>query len=248
MAKGDVKGLIKALEYRKDASVRRNATLALGEIGDASNVESLITVLKDEDENVRQTAAKVLGQIRDSKAVDPLIVVLDDSNADVRETAAEALRQIGNTHIVEPLIVALRNKSLAHRAATFLGQIGDMRAVELLITIIKDENEDKDVRQTAAKTLEQIGAQAVEPLIATLSDRSKNVRQIVAKTLATIYKTDHLDGYKGAMLKGRILSQRTKMEQHQDIPERHDDSEGTCSFGHYDHTTHHSDRTTLIEL
>jgi len=41
-AKRDVKGLIKALNYKKDDSVRRKAAWALGLIGDKRAVKPLI--------------------------------------------------------------------------------------------------------------------------------------------------------------------------------------------------------------
>ena len=56
-AKGNVKGLIKALGYQKDADVRRNAVEALGGIGNARIVEPLIVALKDEDNDVRMARA-----------------------------------------------------------------------------------------------------------------------------------------------------------------------------------------------
>lgn len=46
-ANRDIDGLIKALDYEKDLSVRSAAADALGKTGDAPAVEPLITVLKD---------------------------------------------------------------------------------------------------------------------------------------------------------------------------------------------------------
>jgi len=94
-AKGDVGGLIKALEYRKDTAVRISAAKALGELKDARTVEPLIAVLKDRDWSVREAAAGALGQLGDSRAVEPLIAVLKDSGKDVHEAAADALKKLG---------------------------------------------------------------------------------------------------------------------------------------------------------
>jgi HEAT repeat protein len=55
--KRDVEGLVKALCYEKDEYVRRDASEALGEIGDTQAVESLIETLKDKDEYVRKATA-----------------------------------------------------------------------------------------------------------------------------------------------------------------------------------------------
>ncbi|GAH57844.1 unnamed protein product [marine sediment metagenome] len=55
-AKGDVKGLIKALKH-KDQDIRQRAVEALGKIGDARAVESLVQVLRDKNGLVRWAAA-----------------------------------------------------------------------------------------------------------------------------------------------------------------------------------------------
>lgn len=59
-------------------NVRRNATYALGEIGDQRVVDLLINQLKDEDWVVRYYVAEALGKIGDKKAIQPLASVLPD--------------------------------------------------------------------------------------------------------------------------------------------------------------------------
>jgi HEAT repeat protein len=66
--------------------------------------------------------------------------------------------------------------------ANALGKVGDARAVEPLITALKDD--DKDVRRQAAKALGEIGdARAVEPLVATLKDGDSGVCGFAAVSL-----------------------------------------------------------------
>jgi len=72
----DVEGLIKALKH-KDFEVRKNATDALGEIGDVRAIEPLIQALKDKGRGVQKYAAKALGEIGEP-AVEPLIEALKD--------------------------------------------------------------------------------------------------------------------------------------------------------------------------
>jgi hypothetical protein len=68
-AKGKVKGLIKALRYKKgneihqSATIREKAAEALGAIGGPRAVEPLIAALEDEDKDVRQATAKALVSI-----------------------------------------------------------------------------------------------------------------------------------------------------------------------------------------
>ena len=90
-AKKDVKGLIKALKYKKESSVRCAAAEALGKIGYAGAVESLVQVLNDEERDVRSEAAKALGKIKEERAVEPLIQALKDKDSDVRSNATWAI-------------------------------------------------------------------------------------------------------------------------------------------------------------
>jgi len=165
----DVNGLIKALAYRKDARIRRDAARILGEVGDPRAVESLVPALKDSNWDVRRTAAWALGKIGDARAVEPLVAALQDEDKNVRQSAAEALGKIGDPRAVEPLLSALKESDggVRQAAAEALGQIGDARAVEPLIVALKDK--DINVCHAAAAALGQIGdARAVLPLVKTL--------------------------------------------------------------------------------
>ncbi|MGA7075782.1 MAG: HEAT repeat domain-containing protein [Halobacteriota archaeon] len=95
--KRDVDGLIKALGYKKDSGVRRDAAEALGEVGDSRAVEPLVWALNDEDSLVRRDAAGTLKKIGDSRAVEPLIRALNDEDTYVRRDAEEALDKLGWT-------------------------------------------------------------------------------------------------------------------------------------------------------
>lgn len=108
-AKGDVDGLIKALEYQEDSQVRAEAACALAELFweleeiDASTVESLIAALRDKDEDVRAVTAGALHGARflslvgeiSAPAVESLIAFLKDEDWIVREAAARALDRLG---------------------------------------------------------------------------------------------------------------------------------------------------------
>ena len=197
-AKQDVKGLIKALGYQKDYTVRGAAAEALGWIGDKRAVEPLIAALDDKNRGVYKAAARALGRIGDARAVKPLVARIWIQRKDVHQPAAEALGQIG-TPAVKPLIDVLEDKpsfrssskwkyerwpEVAAKVAEVLGQIGDARAVEPLIATLKVKR-GKDVRQAAAEALGQIGAPAVKSLIDVLEDRENlwAVREAAAEAL-----------------------------------------------------------------
>jgi len=112
-AKGDVKGLIKALRTNKyvKGGYRREAAAALLRIG-APAVEPLIQALKDKDPVIRFGAADALGGIGDRRAVGPLIEALNDEDDAVRAWAALGLGKIGDERAVEPLTEALKDDAV----------------------------------------------------------------------------------------------------------------------------------------
>jgi HEAT repeat protein len=111
---GDIGGLIEALRYGKDHSVRFAAALALGKIGDTRAVKPLIRAFQDRDD-IREAAAVALGKIGHPSAVEPLSALLNDTSWDVRGSAAKALGQIGDAQAVEPLIKALKENRTTER-------------------------------------------------------------------------------------------------------------------------------------
>ena len=104
--KGDVKGLIKALEYDGSESgiVIPAAQEALVELGPES-VELLINALNHKEIKVSGIAARLLGMISDTRAIEPLIKALDKE--DIFITSAYSLGLIGNTSATESLLAKL---------------------------------------------------------------------------------------------------------------------------------------------
>ena len=155
-AKHDVEGLVKALSY-KDLSVRSQAAIALGRVGDARAVEGLVVALKDQFAIVRKLAAWALGEIGDARAVDGLVAAFKDAELWIREEATIALGKIGTVRAVDGLVLALKEQEgvVSIRAADALGRIGDKRAADALVANLKDQH--AGVRLSAAKALRKIG-------------------------------------------------------------------------------------------
>ncbi len=121
------------------------AILLLRLVAETKDISSLVAVLKDEDLEVRYTAAKALAEINPEwmrtaeakRKVPEFISALKDENWDLRWAAARALGKLKDPRAVEPLISALKDHWWAP-----------------LIPFLKDE--DSWVRSTAAKALAKI--------------------------------------------------------------------------------------------
>jgi HEAT repeat protein len=170
-----------------NVSVRKNAALALGIIGDAGAVEALIGALKGGHEYVCAAAASALGAVGDVRAVGSLKEALTDENTSVRGNAARALGAIGDTRAVEALEEALKDEAAFVRAAaaSALGAVGDVRAVGSLKEVSKDD--DWAVRENVALALGDIGdARAIVALEEALEDDEWHVRRAAAEALGRI--------------------------------------------------------------
>ncbi len=87
----DIRGLAKALRYRRDTNVRLAATAALAKIGGATAARHLAQALKYKF--VRWEAAAALEMIGEP-AKEPLAQALDSEDVYVRKVAEKALRNI----------------------------------------------------------------------------------------------------------------------------------------------------------
>ncbi len=169
----------------------------------APAVAPLLACLKDEDYNRRQGAAQALGELGDKRAVDPLIARLQDDSVDVKKSATNALGQLGDKRAVAPLIDVLKNDTTeaVQAAAEALGLIGDSAAIPPLVASLTDQ--DAGLRLACAQALDKLhyqpkkvednitylialqawdkvakmGAPALAPLIACLSDQNRDVHE-----------------------------------------------------------------------
>ncbi len=152
-------------------------------IGDSRAVPVLIEVLDNKNNwwMNRHLAAETLGRISDSRAVPALIEALGDEKMLVRNSAVTALGTIGDAHAVPALIEALGDEEASVRsgAAWALGRIGAARVVPDLIQILKNKEEDNNVRDSAASALGKIG-EPVEDIVLTfqqvLDDGGEHIR------------------------------------------------------------------------
>lgn len=198
-----------------DLVVCASVAVALGQVGNAQAVPALaITLREDRGRMARAGAAMSLGRLGGAQAIKALTSTLQDKDEDeaVWRMAIGALGRIWNL----PHVVRLSDKDAKVRrsAAIALGQLGDERGIEPLLTTLRDQDEtvrrratsalgriwnlpqlvrlgddEAEVRQSVITVLEQLrDTRAVEPLIAALRrDSSAAVRVAAAKALG------HLD-------------------------------------------------------
>jgi HEAT repeat protein len=137
----------------------------LGELGEAIDVSTLVTILLQDDQNeVRQAAAYALGLIGDATSVEPLVNALLDlsQSSRVRGAVAEALADLKDRRAVAPLIEVLMDESAEVRfwAAFALGELGDAEALSELARLSATDDGSLPgigtVRDEAASAMKQI--------------------------------------------------------------------------------------------
>ncbi|NOT23620.1 MAG: HEAT repeat domain-containing protein [Nitrospiraceae bacterium] len=121
----------------KVKAVREEASTALAAIGEAA-LSSLLDALTHVEWLVRLHAVEALGKTKSPEAVVPLLSVLfNDRDRAVREDAVRALGQIGDLRAVEFLVTVMREPGLRPLAVDALGEIGDRRTVPVLIDVLE---------------------------------------------------------------------------------------------------------------
>ena len=116
--------LIERLKDDMPKDTKKKSIEALGEIGEGSSIDILVTFLGEKDSEIRIAACNALGKIKNSKAVKPLINILNDEK--IRLTAVWALGHIGDKSAVPALTKLLndQDKYVCYNAAQSLKKIG----------------------------------------------------------------------------------------------------------------------------
>lgn len=156
------------------------AAWALGEIGAPAGIGALMSALDDDDAEVRRYATRSLIKLN-LEAVEPLISFLSEASPRAAAGAVRALGDIGDRRAAEPLLTQI---SGVNRRDVFLalGKLKDPRAEAALLSGLTDA--DWQVRMNAAMALGPIGgAAAAQGLTKTLEDDVMVVREWSARSL-----------------------------------------------------------------
>lgn len=121
--RGDINGLLKALDYRKNETTRYDAVKALGEIGETSVVDLLLQLLEDNDFEKKDVIITALGDIGDEQAAPRL---LEEKSADTKDSIAvlSLLEKIGDRKALPFLIAARDDASLFPEIDAALERLG----------------------------------------------------------------------------------------------------------------------------
>ena len=189
-----------------EPSIRQQAAWALGYIPSLQAVRALPRALRSSSEGVRQAAARSFTQLAHTPAllqavVQQLIMALDDDKA-VASLAEEALCQIGPQALPQ-LAAALDDQRLGRaqrgRVAMALGQLGDDRALPVLIEALVERTRGERVRPNSdgseapilgleghIKAVAGIGAKAVPGLVEALAGKDITSGAVLVAALVMI--------------------------------------------------------------
>ena len=137
----DVFRLVLAALSDTDPAMRKYAAMCLRDSRDNRTVPALLTLLNDPNPNIRAAVIEALQEIADPRAVKPLSIVWQtDKEERLRNQAFSALLSIADMRITDTLLAMLQDPDKCKLAIEALGEVGDDRAFEPLMAILKDDN------------------------------------------------------------------------------------------------------------
>lgn len=181
----------------ENEDVRREAIIALGGLGNASEtvISALLLRLQDEDSKVRRLAAQALliSKNTSETVISALVLRLKDADNFVRRSAAQALGRSGNTSeaVVSALLLRLEDgdngdKSVCAWAAEALGWLKNASEVVISALLLCLEDGDNSLRASAAQALGRLGNASetiISALLLRLEDGDNSVRRSAAQAL-----------------------------------------------------------------
>jgi HEAT repeat protein len=163
-------------ELAKEKNPEEKGALAraLGDLKDPASVPALSEALDLQASDgatsrMNSAIAQALGAIRDPRAVPALLRLLKSKDDYVRMDAIQALGALKATEAVAPLMeLALDDASspqVTRRAVAALGDIGDARAVPVLLKALYKQRGNQTFASEASFSLYQVGKPSVTALV-----------------------------------------------------------------------------------
>lgn len=164
------------------APIKDNLIYNFKKIGNRKSNEFLAMLLKDKNASIRYRVANALTELEWEPEND-----IEESYYLVAHNEIDEVKMIGEV-AVEALLLVLKDEEEQYRhwkVALALGEIGDKRAVEPLIELLKNDNgENKDNLITALGELRD--ERAIEPLIELFNDSDEFTQEEAVKSIVKI--------------------------------------------------------------
>ena len=162
-----------------------NAAVALGNLGDAQAIPTLLKAFGEWSGDLQVTIGTAIGQIADQRAVVPFSNVLDSAAEDaVRGVAAWGLGRIGDPQAIPVLQASIEDEdwTVALNSIEALGKLKATEAVTSLVVLLDDM--DDDIRRYTVEALGRIGDnRATNVLLNHVEDPHPAVRAEIFRTL-----------------------------------------------------------------
>jgi len=152
----------------------------------------------DQDRDALIDAASLLGSVGGTASVAALRQLLAASvDPEVRQVAALSIGVVGGEDAVHALTDALHVESCAATRARLVDALaypGLQEATGVLRSVLRDTSEAPSVRGVAAESLGRLGSpEALDDLLAALSDPEPEIRFFAAYALGLLGSRDALD-------------------------------------------------------
>ncbi len=167
------------------ATSRMNSAIAqvLGSLGDPRAVPALLKLLKSKDDYVRIDAIQALGALKAQDAVEPLMeLALDDASS----------------------------PQVNRRAVAALGDIGDAKAVPVLLKALYKQRGNQNFASEASFSLYQVGKPAVDALVRVVQGEDADLigwarRRDVEPTVLLVQATEVLKDFAAPQAEPALL-------------------------------------------
>lgn len=184
----DLKPLVPKLIglLQEDYPVRAPAAYLLGEIGEKSAVDPLISAIdysaavSDKDASkANGRIADALGKLKDAKAVRPLLKLTKSRDNFTALAAVQALGEIADPSALEPLMEIAEAENtdpfISKNAIEAMGKIGDPKAMPTLIHMLFLERRGVSFYRETSFAIFEVGSDAIPHLIEILDGKDKEL-------------------------------------------------------------------------
>lgn len=164
---------LKELTYDTISEVRRSALTALALIKEDTALALFVCALDDDDHQVRLVAAQAFQNLQYMDALPGLVNLLNDEWIDIQEAAVSALcNMLKDANAAEECLNVLINTLFNHQdsdirnmIAIAFGDAGLPDVTTPLIAVLQNEDEEDEIRGSAAMSLGLVGDQTALPAL-----------------------------------------------------------------------------------